>query len=187
MANQKKTEQVASLHGLVKDKELIFFNYEGIEVKDFTEIRSQMREQSAQVRVVKNTFLKRVLDDIGVEAPDTLFKGMNAVAALDGDFSASAKVLYDAEKNQKVKIIGGFYEGSYVEKDYVVKLASIPSLEVLYSMLVGCLAGPVSNLVYTLDAVKDQKNDNQAEGRADGQSESGQGSKDNETEKNEEV
>lgn len=163
MPQAYKVERVKELQDQIKDKELIFFDYEGINVEDLTAIRSSLREKNGLVKVSKNTFMKMALKNNDIEPDEEVFKQMTALAIIEGEFSDSGKVLSDAEKEEKLKIKGGYYDGKVVDASFVKKLANIPSLDVLYSMLVGCLQGPTSNLVFILEAIAKKK---QEEGEA---------------------
>ena len=158
MANQFKQDLVAEFTDKIKGKSLIFVDYKGITVEDLTEVRTKLREYGSTVRVIKNSLLKRVLEANEIKLEDDFFQGMLAITILGDDvFSPSGKVLFDAEKGEKLKIQGGYYEGNSVDTDFVKKLATIPTKETLYSMLVGSLQGPIADLVYTLQGIADKK------------------------------
>lgn len=158
MPNPKKIKQVEDFSKDIKGKTLIYFDYEGMDVEVSEGIREKLRECGGTYRVLKNRLVKRSLDGLKFEYDESFFKGMMAVAIVDEEvFASGGKVLLDAEKKEHLAIKGGFYEGKKVDADYVKKLASIPSKEALYSILVGCLQGCVGNLVYTLEDISKQK------------------------------
>jgi large subunit ribosomal protein L10 len=154
---QEKIDTVNAFADEIKDQDLIFFDYKGVNVADFTEIRNKMRENGSTIKVLKNSLIKRALEKNEITPPEDIFKGMSAVAISRDEFSSTGKVLYDAQRAEKVSIKGGYYDGSVVDGEYVQKLATIPPRDVLYSMLVSCLQGPTANLVYVLQAIADKK------------------------------
>lgn len=156
MSKEAKKKQAKDLKKELKDKAIILFNYDGVGVEDFTALRNGIRESGGQVKVVKNTLLQKIFSE--EEITHDWLAGMTGMSFMsDEDFMTCSSVLYKSQKDEKIKIKGGFYEGSKVEDDYIVKMASIPSKDVLYSSLVGCLQGIVANLVYTLDDIAKQK------------------------------
>jgi large subunit ribosomal protein L10 len=158
VAKEKKAPIIDGIVELIKNKSLIFFNYEGIDVVSLTNVRTKLREQNiGSLKVIKNTYLKLALDKCDIKYDPALFKGMTAVAVTSEDFSSLGKVIHDAQNEKKLSITGGYYEESVVDADYVIKMASIPPRDVLYGMLVGCLHGTIGNLAYTLQAIAEQK------------------------------
>ncbi|MBL8995493.1 MAG: 50S ribosomal protein L10, partial [Spirochaetia bacterium] len=57
----------------------------------------------------------------------------------------------------KISIKGGYFEGKFVDAAFVKKMANIPPRDVLLAHLVGSLMGPISNLVFTLQAIAQKK------------------------------
>ena len=157
MYKKDKIEFVADFTEKIKEKELILVEYNGMTVKETTDLRRKLRETGGTFTVIKNTLLKRVLKNNQIEFEGALFKGMSAIVSTGENFSDSGKILKEAIKDEKLKIKGGYYDGRSIDGAYVVKLASIPSREVLYSMLVGTLSGPIANLAYALQGIAEKK------------------------------
>ena len=161
-----KVEKINYLKGFtekIKDRDLILVNYEGMTVKDISEVRTKLRETGSAMAVIKNTLLKRSLENQNINLDDSYFKGMSALVTVGESFSDAGKAILEAEKAEKLKIKGGYFEGNIVDDVYVKKLASIPSKDILYGMLVGCLQGPIANLVYTLQGIAEKKENATAE------------------------
>ena len=155
---EAKKAKVDELKGSLKGKSLIFIDYQGIDVDGISTLRREIREFGAVVKVAKNTLLKRATKEEKIDLSDDFFKGMLATAIVEGDkFTNVGKSIYEAEKSKKIKIRGGFFEGSVIGEEKVRQYASLLSKEEMYGVLVGCLNGLVSNLVYVLDGIAKEK------------------------------
>ena len=156
MSKELKKKHGKELKKELDGKAIILFDYDGVSVEDFGTIRKGIRESGGQVKVVKNTILQKILQEEQISYE--WLKGMTGMTFMsDDDFMTCSNVLYKSQKDEKITIKGGLYEGSKVDNTYIVKMASIPSRDTLYSSLVGCLQGVVANLVYTLDDIGKQK------------------------------
>ena len=71
------------------------------------------------------------------------------------DAVAPARAVYEFQKKFKdqVAIQGGVFEGVFKNKDDMLSLASIPSQQVLYGMLVNVIHSPIRGLVMVLDQI----------------------------------
>ena len=90
----------------ISGKSMIFVDYEGITMPQIDEIRNDIRENGARLKVFKNTLLKLSLgmanSDISPDQyEDNCFKGMTGVVYVEEEqFSASGKKILKAEKKQ---------------------------------------------------------------------------------------
>ena len=74
-----KKEIVAEITDKVKNSEsVIVFQYQGLTVDELSELRKKLREVKAEVKVYKNTLLKRALDDLNISL-DGFLEGPNAI------------------------------------------------------------------------------------------------------------
>jgi len=55
------------------------------------------------------------------------------------------------EKNNKFQILGGITEGAFLDAEKLIRLAKIPSKDILLGRLVGSIASPMQHLLYTLN------------------------------------
>jgi large subunit ribosomal protein L10 len=66
MPTQRKIDTVADLKGrLEKATMIVSTEYRGLRVKEMQDLRRKLREGGLDVRVVKNTLLKRAADELG--------------------------------------------------------------------------------------------------------------------------
>ena len=94
MATAKKIEQVELLKDLISRAEIaIAMTYQGTTVSDQVDLRNQLRQADAEVRVVKNTLFKRAAMDAGREEFAALVDGPTALVFGYDDPVAPAKAL----------------------------------------------------------------------------------------------
>ena len=113
--------------------------------------------------VQKNTLTGRACDIAGFGEMKPYLSGMTAIAVSEKDEIAAAKVLkqYD-DKVESFKILAGYIDGKVVDAETVLKLADIPSREVLIGKFLGSIKSPVYKLAYALQAVVDKNGEAEA-------------------------
>jgi large subunit ribosomal protein L10 len=163
----KVLDQVKAFLGASSN--LVLTEYRGINVAQMTELRAALRKAGVKYKVVKNTLLKKMLKELGMQNLDTHLHGPVGVAFLGKDVAAGSKsVLESSKKNPLLVMKAGLVEGKLVTPDGLKVLASLPSREVMLSRLLSTMQAPVrgfmivargntQKLVYALNAVKEQK------------------------------
>src|ERR1700716_3177816 len=155
MARPEKVEQVALLTEKLKAaKAAVLTDYRGLTVSQLQELRTRLRAQSVEYRVVKNTLARRAAVEAGHEQFQDLLKGPVAIAFGYEDLSAPAKLLGEFTRQTRIRleIVGGLVEGRVMSPDQVRQTADLPPREVLLALLLGTLQSPVSQLVATIQA-----------------------------------
>ena len=141
MASQKvlneKKEIVAEITDKIKNSEsVILFQYQGLTVADISSLRNKLRDVNAEVKIYKNTLLKRALDDLKLNL-DGFLEGPNAIL-FGKDLLEPIKVIADfARDNEKLDIRVGIISGDVANIDTIREYASIPSRDGLLTMLAG--------------------------------------------------
>ncbi len=106
----------------------------------------------AEVRVVKNSFLKRAMADSGMPDVGDKLTGQTAIVLGENDVAPIAKILklFAAEfKIATLKI--GVVDKAVLSTADVEALAELPSREVLLAKLLGLLLAPATQLVRVLN------------------------------------
>ena len=131
---------------------VILLEYGGMSVPHFSELRSRLATVGSFCSVVKNTFLRRALNNTGTTLLDSYLTGQTAIVSGEQDICAAAKVLktFHAEF-QKPVVRAGIIDNDFLSFDQIMVLASLPSKEVLQSQLLGLLLMPATKLVRTLN------------------------------------
>ena len=160
MASQKnidmKKDIVSEITNKIKDSEsVIIFQYQGLTVSDLSDLRVKLRDTDAEVKIYKNTLLKRALDEVKVDLTDFL-EGPNAIL-FGKNLLEPIKVLSDfAKENDKLDIRVGIISGSRADLDVIKEYASIPSREGLLTMLAGGMIQYVRDLAIGLNLYAEQ-------------------------------
>ena len=132
MPNQEKVERVAELKARIEGSDaLLLTEYRGLSVADITELRRSLAEGGTKFQVIKNTLMRRAVNDAGVAELEALLEGPSAVAFVDGDPVAAAKSVVDAQKKfPTLALKGGYMDGKMLSADEATALAKLESREV---------------------------------------------------------
>lgn len=165
MPNPKKFEQLKEIRGALKGSSAVYFlDYQGLNVADISALRRKLKEARAEFKVAKNTLLKIALDEVGLDASPIL-RGPTGVLLTMEDPVAPLKVLMEfAKEKEAIKPKGGFLEGKFFDGTQMKELSRLPSKNELLAQILGslqapiqgllwALEGPISNLVFTLQAI----------------------------------
>ena len=137
-----------------KSKLVILADYRGINVEDITKIRADLRKSESEYVVAKNSTLKFAVKGTDVEGISEFLEGPTAVTFSYEDYVTPAKVLYDYAKDSEFyKIKAGIMDGKVISAEEVIKLAKLPSKEMLLTQLASVLLANIRNLAVVLDQV----------------------------------
>ena len=152
-----KKQVVADLVAQYKDAAtFVFASSRGLTVEQDTNLRNELRKNGVKFQVVKNTTLRLVFKELGIDGLDDMLKGPTAVAFSD-DVIAPAKVLSKfAEEYEPLEIKGGIVEGRFADKAEIDALAKVPDKETLYSQVVYGLLFPFTKLAMLVKAVAEK-------------------------------
>jgi large subunit ribosomal protein L10 len=131
---------------------LLVTDYKQMKVDQFGELRNRLAPAGAEVRVVKNSFLKRAMADSGMPDVADKLTGQTAIVMGEKDVAPVAKILkmFAAEfKIAALKI--GVVDKAILSTSDVEALAELPSREILLSQLLGLLQMPATHLVRILN------------------------------------
>jgi large subunit ribosomal protein L10 len=155
----KKSEIVGALSHVMKDAEsIVFVNFHKLTVKDTTELRRKLREEGIGYMVAKKTLVKRALDAEKLEGTLPVLEGEIAIA-YGRDLIAPARGVYNFEREHKgaVKIVGGVFEGRYMNAEEMMSIATIPGIQTLYGQFVNLINSPIQGFVVALNAIAEKK------------------------------
>jgi large subunit ribosomal protein L10 len=153
MLRKDKEAVVQEAVELLKGSDTLFVSdYRGLTVAEITQLRGQLRERGARVKVLKNTLTRRAAAEAQREEIVPLLSGPSAITFCGDDPVGPAKALTDFAKTHDALVVrGGFLQGSLVDADGVKALSALPPREVLLAQVVGTLAAPVTGLVTVLN------------------------------------
>ena len=171
MANIAAKETVVAevKEKLERSQGVVLTDYRGLNVTEVTELRNKLREAGVEYKVIKNTLTRLAANQVGIEGLDPYLEGPTGIAFGIEDPVSPAKILAEFAKTHKsLEIKAGILEGKVISFDAVQALADLPSREVLLAKVLagmqtpmygfaGVLHANLRNLVYVLDAVRQQK------------------------------
>lgn len=132
---------------------VILVNYAGLKVSEFTELRQRLFNVKSECRVVKNTLLRKALQNENLPDLQDHLNGQSAVVIGEKDVFAACKVLknFQAEfKKPEIRI--GILDRSVISKEQVLEYADVPSREVLLGKILGLLKAPASKVAAIIKA-----------------------------------
>ena len=174
LLKSKKAEMVKDLEQAIKDSEsLVFVNFHGLKVNDETLLRRDLRNQGVNYKVSRKTLLARALQG-KAQGEIPKLEGEVAIAYLLADLSAKTLVsaealaeegskdgtivpreIYNFQKSHKglLNILGGIFEGKFVDGAKMTEIAMIPSREVLYAQFVNLINSPIQRFAVVLNQI----------------------------------
>jgi len=137
---------------LKKSPFAIVADFSGMKVKHFEELRTRLGAAGAKCQVVKNSFIKRAMAELGLPKLNGALAGQTAIVTGESDICAAAKILKTfAAEFEKPVIKAGVLDNAALSADQVKALADLPSKDVLQATLLGLLLAPATRLVRVLN------------------------------------
>ena len=125
----------------------------GMTVEKVSLLRKQCRAQKVQIRVVKNTLLKRAFNSQGITALDEYLVGPTGLIFSAVNEMSPAKILTDfAKEHEKPRIKAAVLDGRLFDDKAIAVLAKLPSREVLLSQLLSTFIAPMTQFLAVIDA-----------------------------------
>ena len=150
MASSKVLESKKAIVGEITEslktsESVVLFEYQGLTVSEVRELKKKLREVQGEVKVYKNTLLKRALDDLNINL-DGFLEGPNAIM-FGKNLLEPIKVISEFQKSHdKMNIRVGIINGEKAELSVIKEYAAIPSYEGLLTMLAAGMMEHVRNL-----------------------------------------
>lgn len=151
MTKEQKIAQVENLVGRLQNTSTIYLtNFSGLSVEQVTELRGKFREAGVEYSVIKNTLLKRAMDEIGgYEGLYPHLKGPTAVAFTE-DPSGPARVIKKFLAEMKLdlpSLKGAHVEGAVYDEKDLDALARLKSKTEIIGEIVSLLMAPMVNII----------------------------------------
>jgi ribosomal protein L10 len=155
---KNKPALVAELHDqLTRASAVVVTEYRGLKAGEMVRLRSGLRGQQVELRVVKNSLLKRAAEGTAVEEIFSSLVGPTAIAMAFGEPTEAAKLLSKSATDlEKFNLGRGVIEQMLVTGDQIAAIAKLPGKQELQARAVGALQGPLAGLVWTLQGVLTQ-------------------------------
>jgi large subunit ribosomal protein L10 len=155
----KKQDIVAKVTDSLKDAvSVVFVGFNKITVADTSAMRKSLKEEGVGYYVAKKTLMKRALKDAGYKGEIPELPGEVALAWATTDATAAARGIFNhGKKHEGLKILGGVFEGEYLDASGMKAIATIPSVQVLRGMFVNVINSPIQGMAIALSKIAEKK------------------------------
>jgi large subunit ribosomal protein L10 len=159
ITKEKKQVILAKL-GEVKDtaESIVFVHYKGLNLTDTTAMRKELRDKGVGMFVAKKTLMGRAFDGAFTGEMPKLDGEIAVAYSIDPMTPAQNMKEFSSKFKDKISIVGGVFQGVYKNKEEMIEIASIPSLDVLRGMFAQLINSPRQRFAVVLDAVSGTKN-----------------------------
>ncbi len=159
VTKQKKQEFLAKAQDIFANNgTTVFVEAKGMLVNDINNIRKTLKTEGVGYSVIKKTLIKKALSETTVtgEFPEVLGE---LSLAYSKDLTAPARLVRDFEKRfkGKISILGGVFDGVYMDKAAMTEIAEIPGIDVLRGRFVNIINSPIQRVVIALDKIAEKK------------------------------
>ena len=169
MPTQKKIDTVTSLtEKLGKAKVAVLTDYRGLKHKQLEELRKVLKKDQGELIVAKNRLIKRALGDKAAGVETSLSESTAVLFAYADEVAPLRSLLKFFKTAGLGKTKAGLMGDAVMTEPELVRLASLPTRDVLLATLVRQLNAPIqglhhalqwnmSRLVWALDGVRTKK------------------------------
>jgi large subunit ribosomal protein L10 len=129
-------------------------DFSGMTVQSLSLLRKKCREQGVQFRVIKNTLLKRAFNARGIRELDEHLVGPTGLVFSPDNEMAPAKILADfAKEFERPRLKAAVVDGRLYDDKAIVRLAKLPSREVLLSQVIATFIAPMTTFLGAVNAL----------------------------------
>lgn len=156
MTKQDKASMIEELQGVLDSSKIIYLaDIEGLNAVNSTELRRACFKSNVTLRVVKNTLLKKAMENIEDKNFEELYgslKGNTALMTAEVG-NAPAKVIDTFRKKAEKPILKGAWieDNVFVGDDKLPQLVALKSREELIADIVMLLQSPIKTVVSQLE------------------------------------
>jgi large subunit ribosomal protein L10 len=148
VTKQQKTTQLTMLkEKMKKAQSVIFSQFSGLTVSEVGELRQKIREANAEMKVAKKTLMRIAAKEVGLpDVPEEAMEGPVACIFSYTDPLSGAQAAFKfAKDHDKVKLVGGIYDGKALTKEEALAMARMPGREQLLAMFASMLISPLTS------------------------------------------
>ena len=156
LTKEQKQEALGQIAGQLEAANTVYLtDYQGLSVAQANGLRRAFREADIDFKVLKNTLLRRAMEDKG--GFDELFEQLNGptAVAFTNDPASPAKVLKKFLKDTDgdvPRFKGAYIDGAIYPEGQLDALATLKSKDELVSDILGLLLAPITNVARALGA-----------------------------------
>jgi large subunit ribosomal protein L10 len=148
----RKEQVVSELKDVFEHSGIIVAaKYAGITVAEMSNLRSKMRENSANVRVAKNRLARIAIEKSPTEGMKHLLVDQIVLMYSEDPVTAAKISVEFAKTNENLKIVGGAMGDKILDSNGVTEVSKLPSREEVLSSISALLTSSGGNLAATLN------------------------------------
>jgi large subunit ribosomal protein L10 len=159
MNKEQKNEVIASLKDTFSQYNNFYItNTESLSVEQVNKLRRICFDKNVEMRVAKNTLIKKALESINNDRFSNVYESLNGVTALlfSEDAKSPAMILTDFRtdtKGEKPTLKAAFIDGDvFAGDDQLKSLLTLKSKQDLLGEIIGLLQSPAKNVISGLNA-----------------------------------
>lgn len=156
MNRQQKVDVVNFLqNNFSKNAASIMIGFQGLTVNQLQHLRGELRKTGGVLKIAKARLVKRAIEDTdGGQDLLPFCKNQIGLVFSDVDTPAVAKTLHQFSKeHEALKIIAGYLDSHFLDAGSVIRIAHLPSKDVLRAQLCGTLKMPIVSCVNVLNVL----------------------------------
>jgi large subunit ribosomal protein L10 len=137
---------------------MVFVNFHGLPVSEASKIRRALREKNVGYTVAKKTLTKKALEAQKIDGEMPEMPGELGIV-FGSDLLDPAREIYEFQKklDKKIQIVGGVFEGRFMNQAQMVSVAQIPGLKTLQAQFVNLINSPIQGFVMALSEIAKSK------------------------------
>ena len=155
---------------IAKAQSITIVEYKALTVEAITALRAKCRAAGVDYCVLKNTMVRRAMQNQGIEMDKAVLEGPNAYIFSNNDPISGPKLVKEfiaaAEKDKKVPALtikGGYMDGAVQSVEAVKALADILPREQLIAKIMAVLNSQATKLALVVKAIAEKQGEGSAE------------------------
>ncbi|MHB1316565.1 MAG: 50S ribosomal protein L10 [Minisyncoccota bacterium] len=159
ISKEKKSGIFDNLKKIVAEsKSIVFLNFKGLPVSDTSEIRKTLREKKVGYVVAKKTLSRKALKEGKIEGDMPEMPGEFAMVYGEDSLDPAREIFAFQKKfDKKIQIVGGVFEGKFMNQSEMTTVANIPGMKTLQAQFVNLINSPIQRFVVGLSEIAKKK------------------------------
>lgn len=161
MKKEQKVSSIDLAKNIFADNSVvILLNYKKLNAKGMYLLRKSLKSKNANLKVLKNTLVKRAIADSEMKELMGDFKDQIAVSYSNDPVSLSNVLINFAKDNENVEVKIGFMDGKVMDLATIKSMSALGSMDEVRAKFIGLLKAPGSQLARVLNAYQTKLNEN---------------------------
>ncbi|ATZ19066.1 50S ribosomal protein L10 [Williamsoniiplasma somnilux] len=156
-AHAIKAEIVLAIAGKLKSPGVAVAEYKNLTVAQMTKFRQAALKQNIEVKVYKDSLVRRAAEASGLEGLSEFLTQQNVFIFSEDSIAAAKLVAEFAKTNEDMKLKAGIIEGAIMDTAAINEIASLPSKDELYGMFASSLIYPLRQFMNVVKEIAKTK------------------------------